>query len=90
VSAARFDDDPEALAWARSKVQRQIDRMTDFERQARERGGSDPEQWRRFRYLLESSFIGGSGCVIAAFDERLPTLREVERRAGYDPDGPVF
>ena len=86
----RFDDDPEALAWARAKVERVIDQMADFERQARERAGSDPEQWRRFRYLLTSRFIGGEGCVIAAFDERRPVIRAAERAAGYDPEGPVF
>ena len=86
---SRFDDDPEALAWARSKVQKQVDRMADFERQAMERGGSNPDQWRKFRYLLESSFIGGTGCVIAAFDERKPAIRDAERQAGYDPDGAV-
>lgn len=86
---SRFDDDPEALAWARAKVQKQIERMADFERQAKERGGSDPDQWRKFRYLLESSFIGGTGCVVAAFDERRPVIRTAERKAGYDPDGAV-
>lgn len=71
---SRFDKDPEALAWARSKVMHEIERMRRFEQQATERGSSDPTQWRRFRVMLERSFIGGEGCVIAAFDERKPGL----------------
>ena len=86
---SKFDDDPEALAWARERVQREIDRMVDFQRQATEKD-KDPSQWRMFENLLRRSFIGGTGCVIAAFDERRPAIRAAERAAGYDPEGPVF
>lgn len=74
MSLPDFDRDPEALAWARAKVQHEIDRMVSFERQAAETGTTDPAQWRRFSGMLRRSFIGGEGCVIAAFDERLPRL----------------
>ena len=86
---SKYDDDPEALAWARAKVEREIARMQDFQRQAKERG-SDPLSWLRHENLLHRTFIGGSGCVIAAFDERRPAIREAERKSGYDPDGAVL
>jgi hypothetical protein len=71
---SRYDSDPEALAWAREKIQRRIEHYRKFERQAAERGTSDPDSWRRIAWAMERDFIGGEGCVIAAFDERLPDL----------------
>lgn len=73
----RLDSDPEALAWARAKVQNRIDHYRKFERQATEQGSSDPKQWRLIAWSLERDFIGGEGCVVAAFDERLPKFVEV-------------
>jgi hypothetical protein len=80
-----YDRDPAALAWARAKIQREIDRMVDFERQATERGTSDPKRWRMFGNLLRRQFIGGQGCVIAAFDERLPQYVGLGRISGEGP-----
>lgn len=69
----RFDRDPEALAWARGRVQRHIDKLARWEQQATEQGKTEQaEHWRRVRTYLVRSFIGGEGCVVAAFDERLP------------------
>lgn len=68
----KFDRDPEALAWARAHVQRQIDKMRRFEAKAEAEGATDPVQWRKFGNLLDSAFIGGDGCVIASFDARKP------------------
>lgn len=73
--ARRYDTDPDALAWARARVQHQIDRFRRFEAQARERGDEErASQWRKYANLLQMDFIGGEGCVIAAFDERRPGL----------------
>lgn len=70
-----YDRDPEALAWARAKVQREIDKLRDFERQCTDRGDAEKAaQWRKMRNLLAMRFIGGTGCVIAAFDERRPAF----------------
>jgi hypothetical protein len=66
----RFNSDPDALAWARAKVQHNIDKFRGWEREA-----ADPEkkrQWRMMANMLQRQFIGGEGCVIAAFDERSP------------------
>lgn len=73
----KYDTDPEALAWARSKVQPLIDKMRRFEQQATESGETDPAQWRKIANVIESHLIGGSGCVIAQFDERMPTFAPI-------------
>lgn len=69
---SKYDSDPEALEWARGKVQHVIDKMERFERQAAERGDSDPRQWRKIANILRMELVGGKGCVIAPFDWRLP------------------
>lgn len=77
-----FDRDPEALAWARKKIQHHIDKAADFERQAT--AGNRPEtasQWRRIKNYMSMRLIGGTGCSIASFDERLPEMRDLMDRA---------
>ncbi|MGQ4343538.1 hypothetical protein [Streptomyces sp. SAS_275] len=72
-----FDTDPAALAWARTKVQHEIDRAEKFIEQATQAG--KPEAVQRWRFIanhLRNSFIGGDGCTIARFDERLPAFRK--------------
>lgn len=72
---SRFDRDPEALAWARGKVQDYIDRLADFERQVAEAG--DEASVRCFRIVqshVRSYFLGDGGCVIGVFDQRMPDL----------------
>jgi hypothetical protein len=70
-----YDRDPEALAWARAKVQDEIDRCQKFAESART--ADKPEQaemWRRLANRMQRMFIGGDGCVMGYFDERLPAL----------------
>jgi hypothetical protein len=70
---SRFDRDPEALAWARAKVQHEIDRCAQFHQSAATAGKAEQgEMWRRLGNRMKRVFIGGEGCTIAAFDERLP------------------
>jgi len=77
----KYDSDPEAIEWARTRIQHLIDRMDKFEKQAQERG-SDPERWRMIANLLRSELLGsGTGCVIAAFDTRLPAFAPAIARA---------
>lgn len=73
----KYDTDSEALAWAREKVQAFVDKMRNFERQAAEKGTTDPAQWRKIANIVEDHFIGGRGCVIASFDERMPTFAPI-------------
>ena len=71
-----YDRDPAALAWARTKIQHDIDRLTRYHTSAKAAGADEQaETWRRMANRLRRTFIGDSGCVIGAFDERLPDLR---------------
>jgi hypothetical protein len=80
-----FDRDPEALAWARQKIQNEIDRADKFVADAKRiRNAEAAHTWRIIGSHLRRSFVGGTGCVIAAFDERLP-----EHRARLDTATPI-
>lgn len=75
MAYSRFDRDPEALAWARTKVQDEIDRCRKFAESARAAGQPEQsEMWRRLANRMQRMFIGGEGCVMGYFDERLPAL----------------
>lgn len=79
---ADFDRDPEALAWARAKLQLHIDKLADWEQQAAGQDKAEQaDHWRRVKHYLQRKFIGGQGCVIAAFDERLPAHLDMLDRA---------
>jgi hypothetical protein len=70
---SQFDRDPEALAWARSKVQAYIDRLAAFEQQAKTK--HDPATATGCavsRLLAQRHFLGDGGCTIGVFDERMP------------------
>lgn len=72
-ASSRYDYDPEALAWARTKVQDYIDRLADFEQQAKAK--DDPLTAHGCgvaNLLAQRHFLGDGGCTIGAFDERLP------------------
>lgn len=70
-----YDADPEALAWAREKIQRSIDQARQFEREAAEAGKENSRQWRLVAYFMDTRLVGdGTGCVITAFDARRPDL----------------
>lgn len=69
-----FDTDPAALAWARERVQHHVDRYRRFEAE-RIAAGEDPQPWRGLANFMQRDLIGGEGCVIASFDERLPQFR---------------
>jgi hypothetical protein len=74
-----FDRNPAALAWAREKVQAYIDRLADFEQQARAK--KDPATALGCgvsKILAQRHFFGDGGCVYGVFDERLPRLREAQ------------
>lgn len=80
--STKYDRDPEALAWARGHVERVIEKYRRFESEARDRGDAErASQWRKFANLLQMELVGGQGCVITAFDERLPSLPEQDEVA---------
>lgn len=76
-----YDRDPEALAWARGKVQEYLDQLDAFRRRAEE----DREPVAALgcgiaRQLTERHFFGDGGKVFGVFDERwaVPTDGEPE------------
>lgn len=77
---ARYDRDPDALAWAREKVEAEIDRCARLEQQARSAGGVGSDRmaktYRSIAVTLKLRFLG-SGCLIGAFDERRPELDQL-------------
>jgi hypothetical protein len=77
----RFDGDPEALAWARGHVQEFIDRLADFEQQAKAKGDPITEYGCGVaRAMAERHFLGDGGGAIGAFDDRrLSTAGSPER-----------
>nr|SAP16278.1 hypothetical protein BN4615_P10941 [Nonomuraea gerenzanensis] len=87
---ASYDNDPDALAWARAKVERVRTKYLDFERQMRGVGDvKHADKWRQIASILRMEFIGGRNCVIAAFDKRLPAvnaaLADASRPLGEQP-----
>lgn len=72
-----FDSDPAALAWARAKIQRHIDQAEEFRQRAN--APTTAKTWRVIRNFLRSRLVGGDGCVIADFDERLPEWKAAIR-----------
>jgi hypothetical protein len=71
-----YDQDPEAIAWARTKVQAEIDRADKFATQAAAAANPDAaERWAFTARYLRRTLLGDTGsCVMGRFDERLPEL----------------
>lgn len=68
-----YDCDSEAIAWAREKIRRVIERADQFERHANDSGSLQVgARWRTAAGFMRRTLLGGQGCVIAAFDNRLP------------------
>ncbi len=83
----RYDSDPDALAWARGHVERVIGKYRRFEKEARDKGDAEKAtQWRKFANLLQMELVGGTGCVVTAFDERSPQFVRAAS-AGTTPEG---
>lgn len=67
-----YDLDPDAIEWARGKVQWLIDKADRFADQ----GGENAEQWRRLARIVHMQLLGsGEGCVITPLDTRLPEMK---------------
>lgn len=73
--SSRFDRDPEALAWARGKVQEYLHRLTEFEAQAeKNRNAVMAYSCGVARELTAKHFLGDGDRTIGVFDERMPDL----------------
>jgi hypothetical protein len=72
---ARYDTDPAALAWARTRVQHQLDRLARFEEQATQAGRHEQARGLAIaRRSTQQLLLGGEGCVVGAFDARRPAM----------------
>lgn len=71
IDPTRFDRDPEALAWARAKVQEAIDKA---ERAANSKtvNPEDRDVWRRTAFFMGHELLTREHAVHGAFDERWP------------------
>ncbi|MET8953091.1 hypothetical protein ACWEO4_21385 [Streptomyces sp. NPDC004393] len=72
-SLDRYDHDPDALAWARAKIRRSVDRA---ERAAGNGSLSaeEREEWRRIASYVRRELLTRDDVAHAAFDERLPAF----------------
>lgn len=69
----KFDRDPEALAWAREKLTKQLDFVERMASHLADKGETEKaEGYRGAAWRVRSTLIGGEGCVVGGFDERLP------------------
>lgn len=76
MNVTKFDTDDEALEWARERVQFALKRLREMEKYAR-LDLKNPERAAGYGIAantVEHDLIGGEGCVIAAFDRRMPTI----------------
>ena len=63
-----YDADPDALAWARAKIQTAVDRAEAFA----QKGGPNAQQWRKTAGIMRMWLLPtDEGCVIGPFDSRL-------------------
>lgn len=76
-----FDFDPEAIAWARAKVERLSARIEKHATWLDDAGRSDEATGlRRALYFIDRDVLGGSGCVIGSLDDRLPSMSDILSR----------
>lgn len=82
AKTADFDRDPEALAWARGKVERALGAVTDLaasaERPGREEDAHKATGMRLAVWKLRKSLLGDGGCTVGSLDPRLPELPRLD------------
>lgn len=73
---SRYDQDPEAIAWARAKIQAEINRAEEFAAQATAAAHFETAgHWNALSRHLRRAFVGDTRSrVMGRFDERLPAL----------------
>jgi hypothetical protein len=78
---SRYDQDPDALAWARAKVRELESRWRKFADDARFSGDTrNADRWTWLANGVRNDLLGGGATVLGAFDERRASLPPV-------PDG---
>lgn len=80
LGLTRYDYDPDAIEWARSRVEKLVSKYREFECMARNAGNQERAgQWRKFANLFEMELIGGTGCTIRPFDPRAAEMHALLR-----------
>jgi hypothetical protein len=87
--ARKYGSDPEALSWARERVEKALQRVEDMAAHLAEKGEVDKaEGYRGAAWRVRSLLIGGEGCSVAAFDGRMAdfyAMRCIHGRLLDDP-----
>lgn len=72
---SRYDQDPEAIAWARAKVQAEIERAEQFAADLFAAGDPAADRWMFLAQHMRRWLLGDTTSpVMGRFDERLPEL----------------
>lgn len=85
---SRYDQDPEAIAWARAKVQAEIERAEQFAADLIAVGdpASEADRWTFLAQHLRRWILGDTTSpVMGRFDERLPELHTAADKARPRP-----
>lgn len=78
--AQNFDENQGAVDWARTKIMHHVERAARFSQEATTKNyPRRAKEWGKIARYMRQTLIGGQGCVIAAFDERLPAYRKMTR-----------
>lgn len=67
-----YGSDTEALAWARDRVEAAVRRVDDMAAHLESKGEADKANgYRGAAWRIRSLLLGGEGCSVGAFDERM-------------------
>ena len=68
----KYGSDPEALAWARERIEKALARVEDMAAHLADKGQADKaDGYRGAAWRVRSLLIGGEGCSVGAFDPRM-------------------
>jgi hypothetical protein len=83
----KYGSDPEALAWARSKVEIALRRVEDMGNHLAEKGKPEKaEGYRGAAWRVRSLLVGGEGCSVGSFDERMADFYAMQCIHGFPLD----
>lgn len=83
----RYGSDPEALAWARSKVELALKRVEDMAKHLKSRGETEQaEGYSGAQWRVASLLLGGEGCSVGAFDPRIADFYAMRCIHGHQLD----
>ena len=82
-----YGSDPDALAWARERVEKALGRVEDMADHLAGKGQDDKaEGYRGAAWRVRSLLVGGEGCSVGAFDERMADFYAMRCIHGHQLD----